>query len=110
MFPRLKIARCVTRAHGEAFAQKWREMQSGEIASEAFGKSDLIEWPEEDPNRPLGEFFDARRDRYHDVTDEIAEQTFDAVMPAVAEAFVKAAREVLARERRLQRQRSIIER
>ena len=98
--PPLKIAPRVTQKHGEAFAQKWREMQSGEVTSEAFGKSDLIEWPEEDPNRPLGEFFDARRDRFHDVRDEIAERTFDAAMPAIAEAFVKVAREVLARERR----------
>jgi hypothetical protein len=100
--PPLKIASRVTREHGEAFAKKWRQMQSGEIASEAFGRVDLIEWPEEDPNRPLGVFFDARRDRYHDITDEIAEKTFTEVMPAIAEAFVKYARKVLARERRRQ--------
>lgn len=99
----------VTRKHGKVFARVWREMQSGEIVSEGFGELGIIEWPEEDPNRPIGQIApDPQRDRYHDVTDEIAEQTFDAVMPVIAEEFVKAARKVLARERRLQRQRSII--
>jgi hypothetical protein len=110
MIPHLKIAPRVTRKHGEMFAEAWREMQSGEIVSEAFGGLDLIEWPEEDPNRPFGQIVqDPRQARYHDITDEIAVQTFDAVMPFVAEAFVKYARKVLARERRRQRQGSIIE-
>lgn len=98
--PPLIIARRVTRKHGEAFAQKWREMQSGEIASEAFGKSDLIEWPDDNLLDPLDDFSDPRQERFHDITDEIAERTFDAVRPAVADAFVRIAREVLDRERK----------
>jgi hypothetical protein len=109
VIPRLKFGPRVTRKHGEEFAEAWRERQSGEIVSEGFGGLGLIEWPEEDPNRPLGQIRqDPRQARYHDITDEIAEQTFDAVMPFIAEAFVKYARKVLARERRRQRQGSII--
>jgi hypothetical protein len=85
----------VTRAHGERFAAKWREMQTGELRSEAFGNADVIEWPE----GPDGELTSAQ-DRFQGIEDEILNRTFDALVPAVAEAFVKAARTILARERR----------
>jgi len=100
--PPLKIAARVTRNHGETFANEWiRTAASGEDVWEAFGETGLIEWPEEDPNRPLGQIAqDPRQGRYQDIEDEILEQTFAAVRACVAEAFTKAARVVLARERR----------
>jgi hypothetical protein len=92
--PPLKIVPRVTRAHGETFADEWlRTAAGGEDVWEAFGETGLIEWPE-------GELLDAAQGRYQDIEDEILEQTFAAVRAAVAEAFVKAARKILARERR----------
>jgi hypothetical protein len=97
--PPLKIARRVTRKHGETFADEWLSTAAGgEDVWAAFAETGLMQWPEDDPNRPLGE--DPRQARYHDIEDEILERTFAAVRDAVAEAFVSAARAVLARERR----------
>jgi hypothetical protein len=101
MIPRLKIAPRVTRAHGEAFAKKWRAMQTGDVWSEAFGKADVIEWPESEEPTPAQERFQA-------VRDAILNRVFDAGQLAIAEAFVRAARAILAREKRRQRQGSII--
>ena len=89
----LKIAQRVTRKHGERFAQKWRAMQTGDVWSEAFAKAGVIEWPGGEEPTPEQERFDA-------VRNEILNRAFDAAMPAVAEAFVKAARAILARERK----------
>lgn len=91
---KLKIVPRVTLEHGTRFARKWLEMQIGEMRCEAFAKADVMEWP----SGPDGESTPAR-DRFQEIEDEILDQTFEAVMPAVAEAFVKAARAVLARER-----------
>jgi hypothetical protein len=91
---RLKIVPRVTREHGTRFARKWLEMQLGEMRCEAFAKADVIEWP----SGPDGESTPAQ-DRFQEIEDEILDQTFAAVMPAVDEAFVKAARAILARER-----------
>ena len=95
--PSLKITRRVTHAHGERFAQKWREMQTGELRTEAFAKAGVIAWPE----GPNGELTPAQ-ERLQRIEDEIVDRTFDAAMSAVSEAFVKVARDVLARERRIQ--------
>ena len=97
----LKIASRVTRKHGETFSEEWlRTAAGGEAVWAAFAETRLMQWPEEDPNRPLGQIAqDPRQAPYQDIEDEILEQTFAAVMPAVAEAFVKAARKILARER-----------
>lgn len=100
--PPLKIVSRVTRQAGERFARRWLDVQIDETACEAFEKSAVIEWPESDPNRPLGELFDPRQGRYQDIEDEIMKLVFASIRPAVAVAFVKAAREVLARERRRQ--------
>lgn len=94
---KLKIVPRVTLEHATRFARKWLEMQIGEVRSEAFGKADVIEWP----SSPDGESTPAQ-DRFQDIEDEILDQTFEAAMPAVAEAFMNAARLVLARERRRQ--------
>ena len=98
--PPLKFASRVTRQAGERFACRWLDEQIDETACEAFAEAALIEWPESDPNRPLGEVLNPRQGRYQDIEDEILMLVFDSIRPAVAEAFVKAAREVLARERR----------
>lgn len=102
--PVVKIAPRVTREHGEIFVSEWFPTAfQGEEVSEAFTATALMAWPESDPNRPLGQFGDSRQGRYLDIEDEILEQTFAAVRPAVAEAFVKAAQRVLARERKRQK-------
>jgi len=89
----LTIVPRVTDKHGERFARKWREMQTGEMRSEAFGKADVMEWPD-------GEELTPAQERFQAIEDEILDRTFDAAMPAIAEAFVIAARAILVRERR----------
>jgi hypothetical protein len=100
--PKLKIAPRVTRKHGETFADEWlRTAAGGEDVWDAFAETGLMQWPEDDPNRPLGQIVqDPRQARYHDIEDEILERVFASVRPAVAEEFVKVAGEVLARERK----------
>lgn len=95
MIPRLRIVRRVTREHGERFAAKWRAMQIGELRCEAFGKADVIEWP----SGPDG-VSTPEQERYQDIEDEILDRVFDAVRPAIAEAFVNVARAILTRERK----------
>jgi hypothetical protein len=88
----------VTRRHGETFAAEWFATSfQGEDVWKSFAATGVIEWPEDDPNRPLGP--DPRQERYQDIEDEILERTFAAVRSAIAEAFVRVAREVLSRER-----------
>jgi hypothetical protein len=100
--PPLKIARRVTRAHGEAFADEWlRTAAGGEDVWAAFAETGLLKWPDDDSNRPLGQIGpNPGQDRYQDIEDEILRRVFAIVRPAVAEAFVLVAREVLAREKR----------
>lgn len=100
--PPLKIAPRVTRRHGESFADEWYETAVEGAAWEAFANTGLMEWPEDDPNRPIEEL-DPADVRYEKIEDEILERTFETVRTAVAEAFTKVAREVLARERKRQR-------
>lgn len=101
--PPLTFARRVTRRHGETFAAEWFATSfEGEDVWKSFAATGLIEWPDDDPNRPLGHFADPRQDRYQDIENEILERTFAAVRPAIAEAFVRVARDVLAREKRKQ--------
>jgi hypothetical protein len=88
--PQLKIAPRVTVKDGEAFADEWLETGA---AFDAFQAAGLIEWPQ-------GELGDPRHERFQDIEDEILDLTFADVRPAVVAAFVKAARRVLARERR----------
>lgn len=99
---KLKIARRVSRQHGELFAEEWfPSSYGGEDVWDAFARTGLMEWPDDDPRRPLGcASSDPRQDRYQDIEDEILKGTFEAVVPAVAEAFTKVAREILDRERR----------
>lgn len=91
--PPLEIASRVTREHGERFAARWLRDQCG--MSDAFAKAHVIAWPD----GPDGELTPAQV-RFQNIEDEILERTFAWAVPAIAEAFVTAAREVLARERR----------
>jgi hypothetical protein len=97
--PELKIARRVTRRHGELFAEEWLDASNRcEAMIEAFAEVHLMEWPD-DPNWSIAMGQNPRQARYMDIEDEILERTFSAVKGAVAAAFVKAAREILASER-----------
>lgn len=65
--------------------------------SDAFTASGVVTWPESD------DFGDPAQSRFHDISDEIERQVSETIMPALAEAFIKTANAVLARERRRQR-------
>jgi hypothetical protein len=92
--PKLTFARRVTQRHGERFAQGWIEVcRENKSIWDAFNETGLIEWP-------VGGLRDPRQARFQDIEDEILERTFAAVRPAVVEAFVRVAREVLSRERK----------
>lgn len=95
--PRVKIAPRVTRKDGEVFAEAFLD-RAWDTSSgfEAFADTKLVRWP-------AGFMGDPRQGRYLDIEDEVIERTFAALRPAVAEAFVKAAQRVLARERRRQK-------
>ena len=88
--PKLHVVEVVTREHGERFAAVWhdRSVATGAMV-EALAKTDVMKWPD---SRPLQMHF-------HDIEDEIMERVFDEVRDAVADAFVRIAGEVLARER-----------
>jgi hypothetical protein len=89
----LKFVGAVTAKHGRIFAKIWleRSIECFELG-DAFVESRVIAKPRN--------WERAAKAGYHDIEDEILELTFAAVKPAVAEAFVKAAAAVLARERR----------
>lgn len=92
--PKLRIAEAVTREHGEQFAEgffQWAWDTSSMF--EAFESLDLMTWPRDGEAQEL----------YQDIEDAICERTFEAVKPAIAEAFVRIASELLAREREAQR-------
>jgi hypothetical protein len=100
--PRLKFARRVTRRQGEVFAEHWLYAYGHtESMTDAFAETRAIEWPDE-PAWPISMGQNPRQARYMEIEDEILERTFAAVKGDVAEAFVKAAREILDRERRRQ--------
>jgi hypothetical protein len=77
----------VTPAHGERFAEEWYR---GQI-EEACDATGIMQWPE-DGTRD-------EQDRHQDVTNEICMHVFHDVRAAIAEAFVRIAAAVLARER-----------
>lgn len=87
--PNLKIVSTVTRKHGVIFAEEWFRRSPGD----AFDATGIVRWP------------DGRRAQlgYHAIEDEVCWQTFIATKDAIAEAFVRIAREVLARERAARR-------
>jgi len=77
----------VTAAHGERFTEEWYRGQI-EDACDAAG---IMQWPEDGaPDE---------QDRHQDLTDEICMHVFHGVRTTIAEAFVRVATAVLARER-----------
>ena len=89
--PELVIVEVVTREHGETFAEEWGELSASSCAMvEAFTLTGVVTWPEEG--------VDAQA-RFLDIEDEVTERVFYELRPAIAEAFVSAANEILARER-----------
>jgi transcriptional regulator with XRE-family HTH domain len=77
----------VTSAHGERFAEEWYRGQI-EDACDAAG---VMQWPEDGTAE--------EQDRHHDLTDEICMHVFHDVRATIAEAFIRIATAVLARER-----------
>ena len=89
---RLAFVRRVTAKHGETFAEEWfKESRSTLVLVDAFATTQLVVWPEDDADA---------QERFKDIEDEIFDRIFAAARGAIGEAFVKAAREVLAWERK----------
>jgi hypothetical protein len=98
MVARLKFVRRVTIEHGRVFADEWLQhsLRSGAFA-EAFGRADIIEWPEPDERiKPNAEGVA----RYQAIDDAIRARLIAALREQIAEAFVAAATAVLAAEPR----------
>lgn len=97
---RLRLARRVTRKPAMVFADTWEHLsRTSEVLTEAFAQTKLVEWPSGDG--VSWDETDAQR-RYSHIKEEIFERTFDAAREAIETAFVQAAMEVLARERKRQ--------
>lgn len=86
--PPLVIVEMVTPEHGETFAEEWRTTDS---ITEACSSTGIVAWPEDDREA---------QGRFLDIEDEITERVFGELRTAAAEAFVRVAGEVLARERK----------
>ena len=94
MPPRLRFARRVTLRHGQIFAKLFLAASlKTEGPSEAFGLTDVIEWPDDEEDESPAKL------RYSDLQQQILERTFDAVEGAISEAFVRIATDVIERER-----------
>ena len=99
--PRLRFARRVTLRHGRIFAKVFlADAMKNEGPSEAFGLTDVIEWPDDEEDESPAKL------RYSDLRDQILERTFDAVEIALGEAFVRIATDVIERERESTRDRT----
>jgi hypothetical protein len=95
----LNITPRVTRRHGEVFAAKWIDGSSDNGSlTEAAATTEVIEWPGYDPVDES--IHTPAQQRYQGVHDEIIALAIRLAKPAIAEAFVNAAREILARERK----------
>lgn len=81
------------------FAAKWIEESSDNGAlTEAAATTDVVEWP---GYHPVDEsIYTPAQERCHAIHDQIIALTVRIAAPAIAAAFVEAARTVLARERR----------
>lgn len=82
----------VTYSHGITFAEAWirRSWEAG-CLFDAFGETHIIKWPSDD---------EVRQARYKDIEDDICLLVCESVRAAVAEAFVVAAMDVMARKQR----------
>lgn len=99
--PKLKMAPRVTSKHGDAFALEWFEETMSVAMSDAFWRADVMEWPGYDPVDES--IYTPAQQRFHAIEGEILERTFKAAQYAISEAFVKVAKDVLARERERQK-------
>ena len=97
--PHVRIVRTVTRKHAEIFAEAWYQrsirLQALCEAVDATGIMTSPKYEEESKRAALV--------RYFDLVDEILDRTLEAARGAVADAFLKVAQDVLARERATQR-------
>lgn len=99
--PFLWIAAAVRPHHANTFIEELlRLLWASGSPWEAFSETHLIAWP--DSAGEGGEESPEER-RYHEIEDEIAGRILEAVTPAIEEAFIRIASEVLTRERERQR-------
>jgi hypothetical protein len=81
----------VTSEHGEKFADEFiRQACDTEAAIDAFARCQIITFPSDVMSQ----------NRFDIIVDEILARTIETVKPVLIEAFVKAANDVLAQERR----------
>lgn len=93
------LAEEVTNRHGAIFMQcLLHEATRGGVFYNAYALAGLVEWPDEQ-----SDYTPAKR-RYESIEEEILRRTLFEVEGKIAEAFVAAAREVIERERRRQRE------
>lgn len=86
---KIEVVDRVTIEHGLAFAQGW---YNGDM-TDACDDTEIMTWPGGDLEQTEAEL------RFHDLTDEICANVFALTKRQIAEAFVRAANEVLDRER-----------
>lgn len=90
--PSLRIAPFVSREHGEAFAKTVVEQIMGtEAVTEAFGVTEVMDWP--------GEEDEATLTRFNRIEREILSITFELAKRHIADIFTAVATVVLQRER-----------
>jgi|ERR1051326_1775565 hypothetical protein len=96
--PWLSIAAVVRPHHANTFVEEWfRLSRAAGALWEAFDETHLMTWPD---NAGEGGKESPEEQRYHDIEDEILERILQALIPAITEAFMQTASEVLERERR----------
>ena len=88
--PEIRMVDLVTIEHGLTFARGWYE---GDMA-DACDDTGIMTWPGGGLENTEAHI------RFHNITEEICASVFALVRRPIAEAFVRAANEVLARERR----------
>lgn len=90
------LARAVTRKHAERFAEEWRKLAQDDADTfEALFRTGIL-GARDDGDEDARARFDA-------IAEEIVVRFTATVQPAIADAFLKVAREVLRRERRVPR-------
>jgi transcriptional regulator with XRE-family HTH domain len=87
--PKIETVELVTIEHGLAFAEGW---YNGDI-SDACDDTEIMTWPDDDAGMDQTE----AQSRFHDLSDEICANVFALVKRQIAEAFVRAANQVLRR-------------
>jgi hypothetical protein len=100
--PWLKLARNVTHAHGEAFAKKlFADALDSGVLAEAVAVTNIVPWP---GYHPVDDWIQTpAQQRQDEIIDAIVDLTIKTAKEAIVEAFLLAAREVLARERQRQK-------